>query len=295
MKKRTADLMLTLVAIIWGTGFVAAQMSLDSGLTPFQTMAYRFSISSILMIIIFWREFRKIDIKVIKAGTVIGIFLFIAFAFQTIGLKYTTPSKNAFLTATNVVIVPFLYWIVLKKKPDMYSTIGAVLTLIGISLLTLEGSFSIKLGDSLTLVCALGFAMHIILVGYYAEKYNPIQLTIVQMVVACILSIISVLFTKNTAPLTLKGGMGVIYLGIVSTCIAFLIQNIAQKHTSATNAAIIMSTESVFGTLASVIILGEILNIRMIAGCIIIFTAIIITETKLSFVKGKNLDKKQYQ
>lgn len=288
MKKTTADLSLALVAMIWGTGFVAAQMALDANLYPFQIMAYRFFISSLLMVIIFWKEFKGIRFPQVKAGAIIGFFLYVAFAFQTIGLQYTTPSKNAFLTATNVVIVPFLYWIILKKAPDKYSMIGALLTIVGISFLTLEGSFSIKAGDSLTLICALGFAMHIISIGYYSNKYSPIQLTIIQMIMAFILSAISFIFTKDTSPLTTKGSLAIIYLGVVSTTIAFLLQNIAQKYTSATKTAIILSTEAVFGTLASIIILGEKLNSKMIIGCGIIFLAILITETKLSFLKTKD-------
>lgn len=288
MKNKLADLALALVAVIWGTGFAASQMALDANLSPFQIMTYRFFISSVLMIIIFWKEFIKIRLPEIKAGVVIGVFLFLAFAFQTIGLKYTTPSKNAFITATNVVMVPFLYWIILKKRPDRYSIAGAVLTIVGISFLTLEGSFNVKSGDLLTLVCALGFAMHIISIGHYTRKHSPIQLVIIQMIVAFILSMLSLFYTKDAVELSAKGCLAVLYLGVLSTTVAFLLQNIAQKYVNATKTAIILSTEAVFGTLSSVIFLGENLNIKMIAGCAIIFIAIIIAETKLDFIKGKS-------
>lgn len=285
MKNKKADLSLALVAIIWGTGFVASKVALDANLAPFQIMTYRFFISSVAMVILFWKEFKKIKLPVLKAGSLIGFFLFIAFAFQTIGLQYTTPSKNAFITATNVVIVPFLYWILAKKRPDKYSLLGALLTVIGISFLTLDGSVTINSGDLLTLICALGFAMHITAISYYAEKYSPIQLTTIQMIVAFLFSVVAQLMTKNMAPITKSGGLAILYLGIISTTIAFLIQNIAQKYTSATKTAIILSTEAVFGTLASVILLGEKLSLKMFMGCGIIFLAIIITETKLSFLK----------
>ncbi|MBB6632282.1 DMT family transporter [Clostridium algidicarnis] len=285
MKNKKADLSLALVAIIWGTGFVASKVALDANLAPFQIMTYRFFISSVAMVILFWKEFKKIKLPVLKSGSLIGFFLFIAFAFQTIGLQYTTPSKNAFITATNVVIVPFLYWIIAKKSPDKYSLFGALLTVIGISFLTLDGSFTINFGDFLTLICAFGFAMHITAISYYAEKYNPIQLTTIQMIVAFLFSLVSQLMTKNSTPITKNGGLAILYLGIISTTIAFLIQNIAQKYTSATKTAIILSTEAVFGTLASVILLGEKLSLKMLMGCGIIFLAIIITETKLSFLK----------
>ncbi len=288
MKNKLADLALALVAVIWGTGFAASQMALDARLSPFQIMTCRFLISSVLMSIIFWREFKKIRLPEIKAGAVIGVFLFLGFAFQTIGLQYTTPSKNAFITATNVVMVPFIYWVFLKRKPDKYSIAGALLTIVGISFLTLEGSFNVSSGDLLTLVCALGFAGHIISIGYYTRKHSPIQLVIIQMIVAFVLSVLSLLYTQDAVPLSAKGSFAVLYLGVLSTTVAFLIQNIAQKYVSATKTAIILSTEAVFGTLSSVIFLGESLNIKMIAGCVIIFTAIIITETKLSFIKAKS-------
>jgi drug/metabolite transporter (DMT)-like permease len=288
MNNKLADMALALVAVIWGTGFAAAQMALDAKLSPFQIMTYRFFISSVLMIVIFWKEFKKIRLPEIKAGAVIGVFLFLAFAFQTIGLQYTTPSKNAFITATNVVMVPFLYWILLKKKPDKYSIAGALLTIVGISFLTLEGSFNVSYGDFLTLICALGFAMHIISIGHYTRKHSPIKLVIIQMIVAFILSLLSLLYTQDAVTLSAKGSFAVIYLGVLSTTVAFLIQNIAQKYVNATKTAIILSTEAVFGTLSSIVFLGESLNLKMIAGCVIIFTAIIVAETKLSFIKGKS-------
>ncbi|SUY45112.1 transporter [Clostridium putrefaciens] len=287
MKNKKADLSLALVAIIWGTGFVASKVALDANLAPFQIMTYRFFISSLAMVTLFWKEVKKIKFPALKAGSLIGFFLFIAFAFQTIGLQYTTPSKNAFITATNVVIVPFLYWILAKKRPDKYSLVGALLTVVGISFLTLDGGFTINFGDFLTLICAFGFAMHITAISYYAEKYNPIQLTTIQMIVAFLFSIVAQFMTKGGAPITKSGGLAILYLGLISTTIAFLIQNIAQKYTSASKTAIILSTEAVFGTLASVILLGEKLNLKMFMGCGIIFLAIIITETKLSFLKRR--------
>nr|WP_242850173.1 DMT family transporter [Clostridium polynesiense] len=204
------------------------------------------------------------------------------------GLQYTTPSKNAFLTATNVILVPFLYWIVLRRTPDKYSIIGAVLTIIGISFLTLESSsLALSWGDILTLICALGFALHIISIGYYTKKHHPIKLTILQIFTAFILSVSAMLFTRESFSINYKGFISVMYLGAMGTTVTFLLQNVAQKYTNATKAAIILSTEAVFGTLASVIFLGEVLNIKMILGCFIIFTGILIAETKLSFINSK--------
>ncbi|QZY54996.1 DMT family transporter [Crassaminicella profunda] len=281
-----ADLSLLLVAMIWGGGFIVMKDTLHI-LKPFYMNALRFSVASITLGIIFWKKTIKITKKDLKYGTIVGIFLWIAFITQTIGLQYTTVSKSAFLTGTNVVIVPFLVWIITKKHPDWYALMGAFLCAIGIGLLTLQGSLSIGIGDGLTLLCAIFFAAHITSVGHFAEGMDPINLATIQMAVTGILSIIGAVilepvpkFTGNAVDLIIS----LSYMTFVSTMGAFFIQNVAQKYTTSTHAAIILSLESVFGTIFGVMLMGDLLNIRMVLGCILIFCAIIIAETKLSFL-----------
>lgn len=286
-KKRSlvADLSLLLVAVIWGSGFVAVKNALNS-VTPLYMMAMRFGIAFVLMSIVFWRNLKKINKNELIGGSVIGVFLFTAFAAQTIGLQYTTAGKQAFLTGTNVVMVPFLYWLINKKRPDKFSVIAAFLCFVGIGMLTLDNNLSINLGDSLTLLCALLFAFHIVSTGFFAENLNPIVLTIVQMGVATVLSVLSALIFEPTPQvLSSYGIFAVFYLGIFSTLICFLIQTTAQKYTTSTHAAIILSMESVFGSLLSVLLLGEKFTLKMFLGCVIILSAIITAETKWEFLK----------
>jgi drug/metabolite transporter (DMT)-like permease len=223
------------------------------------------------------------------AGSIVGIFLFGGFVAQTIGMKYTTAGKNAFLTATNVVIVPFLAWTVNKKRPDMYSIVSAFLTLIGIGMLSLQKGFTIGLGDGLTLMCAVFFAAQIVAVGYFAVNTDPIILTIVQLAFTAVLSLVSAAIFE-AAP---KGfGIGSIramaYLVLFSTLLAFLIQNIAQKYTPPTHAAIIMCMESVFGSVFAVLMLHDVFSKKMIAGCLLIFFSVMLSETKLDFLHKKS-------
>lgn len=291
MKKYIGEIGLLSVAAIWGMGFVASQLSLDSRLTPFQILTLRFLISTILMSVIYFKKIKLINRDVLKAGAILGFFLFIAFAFQTIGLQYTTPSKNAFLTATNVVIVPFIGVAIFKKPMDRYGIIGAILACFGAGILTLSGNFTINIGDLLTLVCAIGFALHIFFVGEYVKKFDPILLTILQLAGAFIFSLVSLFVTKETnIVLNEKGIYAVLFLGVFSTTLAFLIQNISQKFTNETRSAIILSTESVFGALASVIFLKEQMTIKIIIGCILIMAAITISETKLAFLNKRAFD-----
>lgn len=283
-----ADLSLLIVAFVWGAGFVASKEALNFA-KPFYVMTIRFALSFILMSLFFYKKIKNISLEDIKNGSVIGIFLFLAFAAQTVGLQYTSAGKQAFLTGTNVVIVPFLYWLLTKKRPDIYSIGSAFLCVLGIALLTLQGtSIVINIGDSLTLLCALFFAAHIVSVGHYTKKSDPIILTVVQFFAATIFSLIVAIFFEPTPThINMRGFFALGYLGIFSTLVAFLIQNLAQKHTSSTHAAIILCTESVFGSILSMIFLKETFTLNMVLGCIIIFFSIIMSETKFDFLKNK--------
>ena len=292
MKKYIGEIGLLTTAIIWGSGFIGTKMALDGGLTPIQTLTLRFLIGSIILGIVFYKKIKEnISKESLIAGALLGLFSFIGFATQTIGLLYTTVSKNAFITAANVVIVPFIGFILYRRKLDKIGIIGSFMALLGIGVLSLEPDLSVNFGDFLTFLCAIGFAFHIFFTGEFSSKYNSYVLTVTQFSVSFILSfslqIITGQMQLQSSPV---GFMGALYLGLFSTAIAFLIQTICQSKVDQTKSAIILSTESVFGTIMSVIIFHEILTFRMILGCIIIFMSIIISETKLSFLKKKSLD-----
>jgi len=288
-KSFLADMSLLLVAIMWGGGFIAVKGALDN-VTPFYMMAMRFSISVVIMLLIFRKKIKLITKKELKWGTLVGLLLFLGFAAQTIGMQYTTAGKNAFLTGTNVVIVPFLYWVISKKRPDKYSLISAFLCFVGIGMLTLDGGIRLGLGDSLTLLCAVFFAAHIVSVGFFTEKVDAISLVIIQLGAAAVFSIIAALIYEPMPPSLGSDTIFAIgYLAIFSTMIAFIIQNVAQKYTTSTHAAIILCLESVFGSILSVIVLNEIFTSKMVLGCLTIFIAIITTETKWDFLKKKKV------
>ena len=283
-----ADGSLFLVAIIWGSGFIVNKNALDY-MNPLYILVLRFSLDSVLLGIIFYKKLLKINTEEIQAGAIIGVFLFLGFFTQTVGLKYTTVSKSAFITASYVVLVPFIFWLISKKRVEIHEILAALLCFIGIGILSLEKDFSISLGDGLTFLCAIFFAVHIISVGIYSKKHDPIKLIIIQFAMAAILSIIiSFIFKVEFLPLTKEMGLSIGYLVIANTIIAFGIQNIAQKYTTSTHTAIILSLESVFGSLFSVLLLDEKITLRLLLGSLIIFIAIILAETNFSFL-GKKL------
>ncbi|MGG0656590.1 DMT family transporter [Rummeliibacillus pycnus] len=290
MKPYIANGLLLITAIVWGSAFVFTDIALKY-ITAYQIMAGRFLLASIILIILFGYKLKKITKSVIWKGVTLGIILYIAFALQTVGLQYTTPSKNAFLTVVNVIIVPIITYAIYQRRIDGYEIIGSILAIIGIGCLTLQGSFTMNIGDALSLACAVGFAFDIFCTNHFVKKEDAILLTIIQFITAAVISNLVVLI-QGDAPLTLEkeGLYPVIYLAIFSTTIAYLFQNIANQYTTATKAAIILSMESFFGMVMSVLFLHEVLTTRMIIGAVLILSAILIAEVKPAYPK-KNIIK----
>jgi drug/metabolite transporter (DMT)-like permease len=268
MQKYFGEIALTITAIIWGSGFVASAIALDH-FTPYQILAGRFILGTLILGVIFHKKLKNIDKSTMIKGAVLGIFLYLAFALQTVGLQYTTPSKNAFLTAVNVVIVPFIAFVMYKRKIDMYELVGAILAMIGVGVLSLKLSADINIGDLLTLGCAFGFAFHIFYTAKYVKDSDPILLTLIQMITAAIIGSIVVVLKGETSVVMEKEGLfSLLYLGVFSTTIAYLLQTVAQKMITETKAA---------------------MTIKMVLGAILILGAIIISETKLPFLKKNRL------
>lgn len=269
---------LILVTVIWGGGFVASDMALES-MSPFQIMTIRFFLGTAILGGISIPGIKQIKKEEFRAGLFMGCALFAAFALQIIGLQYTTPSKNAFLTATNVVMVPFIALLVHKKMVGIRGVTGAVMAIIGVGVLSLNAGFSMGVGDALTLAGAVGFALQIFLTGIYASKYRAAVLNSVQMAVAFLLSAAFLLAMGQVSfQATTAGWVSTLYLGAVSTAVTYLLQTNCQKYVDETKAAIILSMESVFGTLFSVILLHELVTPRMVAGCVLILTAVVLSN-----------------
>lgn len=289
MKNYIGEIGLVITAIIWGSGFVASAVALEH-YTPYQILAGRFLIGAVLLSFFFYKKLKHIKKSTLLKGAILGLFLYAAFVLQTVGLQFTTPSKNAFLTAVNVVIVPFIGYFLYKRKMDTFELLGAIIALVGVAVLSLQLSSNINIGDMLTLGCAVGFAFHIFYTAKYVKEEDPILLAIIQMVVAAVISWIVVVFKgETTFTLASEGMMPLIYLGVFSTTIAYLLQTVAQKYISETKAAIILSTESFWGMAFSVLILSEMLTTRMAIGAVLILFAIVLSETKLGFLKKQKL------
>lgn len=281
-QKYLSDLSLLFVAAVWGGGFVAVKDALNT-VTPMFLMAFRFVLAALFLYLFLFKWIGKLSMKDIKKGSVVGIILFLAFSAQTIGLQYTTASKQGFLTATYVVMVPFLSWIFYKKMPGVKALLGSLMTIMGIGLISFHG-FALNLGDSLTLLCALLFAAHILSIEYFAKDMAVIKLAFVQIAVAAFLFVITA-FVTEPIPVSLspRAWFAIVYLAMFSTFFCFTVQTVAQKFTTSSHASIILSLESVFAAFFGVILLKEHMSKVMLLGCGLIFIAILIVELNISF------------
>ena len=274
------DILLLITAIVWGGGFIGVVESLDT-LTPFYMIATRFAMASILMLMCFFKKFRAIEKSDLIPGITSGLFLFLGFAFQTIGALYIGVGKLAFLTALNVIIVPFIVLVCFKERIKKYNLVSSFIAVVGFAFLNLskEVGFSVGIGELLGIGCAIGFAGQIALLGHFASKRDPIKLAILQMLTCTFLGVIcAILFEVPPKAITLEMLLPVTYLGVFSTFIAFLFQTIGQKYTSASRAAILLSMESVFGILLSVLILKEIVTTSMVIGASLILVSVMSAE-----------------
>lgn len=279
--------LLLFTAIIWGLGFIVVKNSLDY-MTTLYLLAFRFTIGALGMCLVFHKKLRMINMETLKSGLLLGAFLFIAFTFQITALEYTTVGKNAFLTAAYVVLVPLLDWAIKKIRPGANSFIATIPCIIGIGLLSLDSSLTINLGDVLTLICAVFYALHMVVSDIYMKKgQNPIILNVLQITFAGVFSWIFAFFFEPFPKMAFQAGsiQGILYLGIGCTMLAFLFQMIGQSHTSPSTSSLLLSTESLFGVMFSVLLLGETINGKMILGFGLIFIAIIMSDIGIDFKK----------
>ena len=282
-----AKLALFFAALIWGTSFVIMKSTVDI-FAPAVLLGIRFTIGTLVLSIIFNKKLRLLNRDYLIKGGIIGLILFLAYFSQTWGLTDTTPGKNAFLTAAYCVMVPFLMWLVSKKKPDIFNIIAAVLCLTGIGFVSLTKGFSISFGDSFTLLGAFFYAAHMVAIAIFSKDKDPVLLTILQFGTSAILAWIIALFSAEfPKAVPLPSIFGIMYLGIFCTGVAMLLQNVGQKYSEASSASIILSLEAVFGVLVSILCGTENLTFSMALGFVLIFISVIISETKLSFIKAK--------
>ena len=276
---------LLLTAAIWGFAFVVVKDTLDY-IGAVYMVAIRYSIAAVVMSLIFIKKWTLFSKRYFIHGFLSGAILFIAYTTQTIGCDYTTAGKNAFLTTIYVILIPIISWILYKKRPGWYVFVAAVLSLTGIGLLALGtgDTAGLNAGDILTLVCGLFYALHITITAHYNNKGDDtLFLTLLQFWAVAVLSWIAAPFYDGKFdPAVFASSrvvLSVLYLGLLSTMLCFTLQNVGLKYVNSSLASLFLSFESVFGVLFSSLFLHERLTLRMGIGCVLIFTAVVLSET----------------
>lgn len=282
--------MLFAAALIWGASFFVMK-DVSDHIPTFFLLAIRFTGGAALLALVGWKKWKNVTPDYLWRGAVIGGFLFLAYTVQTFGLLGTTPSKNAFLTAVYCVLVPFMNWLVMKEKPDGYNIAAAVLCVAGVGLVSLNGGFTVTWGDGLTLISAVFYAAHIIAVAKVSRDKDIYLLTVFQFFFAAVYAwIFGGLFQEfpSASVFDTSALIQLAYLTVMATAVALLFQNVGQVWSDPSSAAVILSLESVFGVLFSVIFYGDEVSGRLLLGFVLIFVAILCSETKFSFLRSKN-------
>lgn len=288
-KNVLGSVLLFLAALIWGSSFIIMKNATDF-LTPAVLLSVRFVLAAIFLCVLFFKQIKKYPKNKVKGALLTGCCLFIAYYVQTWGLSFTTPGKNAFLTAIYCAIVPFLTWFLDKKRPDIYNFIAAFICIFGIGCVSLNGDLSVNIGDALTLGAGFLYAVHILMIQKNAEGVDAGAFNAIQFIGGAIVAVIfGTIFEDMSLVSQIQPSifLQIFYLAFFATAMTMVFQTIGQKNTDQCSASIILSLESVFGVIFSVIFYGEVLTKQVILGFVLIFLAIIISETKLSFLKKK--------
>ncbi len=292
------SLLLLLAAIIWGVAFVAQSVSMDY-IEPFTFNAARCLIGGIVLLPCI-AILQKINSKenhreetnnieeptankktLITGGVCCGTLLFIASNLQQFGIQYTTVGKAGFITAMYIIIVP-IFGIFLGKKIGRIVGIAIAIAVVGLYLLCMTGDgFTLQKGDLLVLLCAIAFALHILVVDYFSPKVDGVKMSCIQFFVCAFLSGICMLIFENpNLTMLLQAWIPILYAGVLSCGVGYTLQIVGQKGMNPTVASLILSLESVISVIAGWLILGQNLSARECVGCVLMFVAIILVQMK---------------
>jgi len=282
-----ADLALGLCALIWGTTFVVIKDAL-ADVSVVVYLALRFGLAALVMAAIYWRTLRRLTRPAFSAGVQIGIFMFGGYVFQIAGLKYTTPSKAAFVTGLFVIFVPILLALFGHRRVSIWIWLGAGAAFVGLYFLTVSpGGFGeLNRGDPIVFVCAIMFALHMIFIGRYVGRHSVAALSFLQVATTAALSAALLLFTLAIGwehPRVVWTGyllFAILLTALGATVLGFSLQTWAQQYASPSHAAILVSLEPVFAALTSLFFAREHLGRRAVFGAALIFVGILVAELK---------------
>lgn len=277
-KRTEAEFFMLLVAAIWGITFVLVKDALNN-IGPFLFLGIRFILAFIILALVSWKNIKKVKDSTLAAGSLLGFLLFIGYVFQTVGLQYTTSSNAGFITGVSVVLVPIMMAVKQRTLPSWQTTLTVMLAAVGLFLLSVPaGTIKLGYGDFLILICAFGFALHIVFVDHYSHRHNAVAITGIQILFVGILCfIIGILNEPMPHHFSANTISAIIVTSVFATSMAFLLQNYLQKFSTPTRFAVVLTTEPVFAALAGFLWADEILSSRAYSGAGLILLAMLLS------------------
>ncbi len=271
---------LVVATMIWGGNFVVAKPAVDS-LGSFWVIGIRFVCASLILLAFSFGHVRRhITKAAVRAGLIIGVFAFLGYGSQFLGLQGTTPSKNAFLSACYCVTTPFIWWLVSRRRPTRRNVACALLCMVGIGLVSLQGEGGLSWGDGVSVLSAFLYGSEIVVIALLLLDNDIITITILELFTSGVLGCAVGFFADGVPDPALLGSADMLwrlaYVTVLGSCIASTVQNIAQKHLPPAEIGLLCSLESVFGTIFSVLFYQESLTLKMLAGFALIFCSLII-------------------
>ena len=275
MSIKKANFLLVLVTVAWGASYLFTKTAVAE-LAPFTLIAYRFLLAFFITALVFWGHIKKTNKETILASAVQGLLMAVVCILFAYALRVTEASVAGFLIATTVIIVPMLMVGITRKLPSRQIVIGGVVTLMGLALFSLKGSFSVSAGMVLCLITAFLYAVHIILNNQFVQKINSLQLGVYQLFFTGFFSLIGALINEPLVlPQTSAGWGSLIMLAIFCSAFAIIVQSIAQQHTSAVSTGFIFSLEPIFAAMFAFAFLRERMDTQEMIGALFIFAGVL--------------------
>lgn len=298
--KTTANALLLITAALWGSGFIATKIAIDANASPGFINFFRGFLFVVLVLMFFYKKIVKMTFNDFKIGLIAGLLNFGGYITQTIGVQYTTPSNNAFISSTYVVIVPFIAWAIFQKKLQVKSVLSISFCLLGMTILTgiVNEALTINRGDIYSFICALFYAGSIVYLSYGARTTDVSIVAFMLAIVQAIGGLLFFFFVEKGQLADVNWSVAIVpllYIGILCSFVGQTVQVLAQKHTSATSAGLIMMLEGVFGSIFSVAFGFEIFTVKLVLGGMLIMFSILLMEVDFKHMLIKNKEQLRKQ
>ncbi|MBQ7816450.1 MAG: DMT family transporter [Oscillospiraceae bacterium] len=292
MKKQTAILVMILVTVIWGGGFVAIKMALDMGVTVGLMNMIRAAMFTVITFVFFHKHIFHMTKDEFKIGFLAGTANMLGFVLQSIGAQYTTLSNSAFLTTTNVVMIPFMAWIIMKRKPQPKNFVAVAICMVGTAVLAgvFQSGLSFNVGDLYSLACAVGFGLSIVFLAMQKSESHFAVGAFMVALTHFLGGAFYFVFFEGMAmpPIDWKVAiLPLIYLGVGSSFLAQSMQVAAQKYVNPSTASLVLMFESVFGSIFSIMFGYEAFTLNLLIGGGLIVASLVVSEMDFKGAKQK--------